>query len=105
LAYVKEHTGYHKIEDGNIEGNGTPGLNTALGENWSRALSDPQVGNIWLEARNIGNQFNGTPTRYNNESIAVGGMDFSDTAETSWIFGFSGLKDTNDFFDEFLGDR
>ena len=48
-----------KIEDGNFEGNGRPGLNTSLGENWSRALSDTAVGNIWLDARNIGNKYNG----------------------------------------------
>ena len=102
LEYVKEQTDYHKIEDGNFEGNGTPGFNTASDEDWSRVLADPKVGRLWLETRNIANQFNGTPTRYHNEAISAGGMDFSDTVETCWIFGFSELADVSEFFDEFL---
>ena len=102
LKYVMTNTDYHKIEDGNATGNGTPGFNTDSDVFWSKAVSDPKVGSWWLEARNIGNKYNGAANRYKNESIAAGGIDFSDTAETCWIFGFGDLLETGEFFDEFL---
>jgi hypothetical protein len=34
-----------------------------------------------------------------------GGLDFSDTSETTWIFGFNDLVDANDFFEEFAATK
>ena len=49
----------------------------------------------------IADAYNGADGRYLNESIQKGGLDFSDVAEMTWVFGFSDLVDANDFFREF----
>jgi hypothetical protein len=101
LAFVKTQTAYHKIEDGNAMGNGTPGFKTPSDQHWRRAVENTSTGHLWKEARIIGNRFNGVEERYLNKDIKAGGMDFSDTAETCWIFGFDGLNGVTDFFNEF----
>ena len=101
LAFVKRIGSYHKIPDGNATGNGTPGFNSGLSEHWLRVPSDGQSGAIWRTARLIGEEFNGREGRYDNPSVASGGIDFSDTAETCWIFGFEELIDVESFFDTF----
>lgn len=102
LAYVKEHAQYNKIADGNAEGNGTPGFNSPDGHLWDEVLGSAETGEIWRIARDLANKYNGAENRYLNESIAAGGMDFSDTAESCWVFGFEGLADADAFFAEFL---
>jgi hypothetical protein len=47
------------------------------------------------------NRYNAQDGRYDNTAIGAGGMDFSDVAETCWIFGFAGLLDAEAFFREF----
>ena len=103
LAYVQQHTEYHKIADGNYSGNGTPGLNTRSDALWDQVLQSENVGELWAIARSIGNEYNGKENRYLNESIAAGGLDFSDVSEACWIFGFVDLMDATEFFEEFLG--
>lgn len=102
LDYVKKHASYHRIPDGNSPDNGTPGFNSPASDQWARVLADPAVGPSWLLARDIANRYNGIEERYLNESIAAGGMDFSDTVETCWIFGCVELRDARAFFDAFL---
>ncbi len=101
LSYVKSNTDYHKIADGNTSGNGTPGLNTSSGSEWNRAISDAQVGAVWQEARAAASRWFGID--WDNGNIEGGGMDFSDTVEVMFIFGFEGnTGGAPGFFDQFL---
>lgn len=101
LAYTKENTGYHKIPDGNGKNNGTPGFKSYQMPDWRTYIKEPRLVSIWELAIAIANQYNGVEKRYNNPAIAEGGIDFSDVAEISWIFGFETLNDENAFFKEF----
>jgi hypothetical protein len=101
LASVKLASEYHKIPDGNAIGNGTPGFKSGSSDHWQRATDPPETGELWNEARRIGEKFNGQDGRYDNTAVASGGIDFSDTAETCWIFGFGDLFDVESFFDTF----
>jgi hypothetical protein len=105
LAFVKEAVSYRKIPDGNAVGNGTPGFRSKTAVNWQEYVSDIRLTEIWTTAIEIANKYNGAEGRYLNEAIRDGGLDFSDVAETVWIFGFSDLADANDFFEEFSGAR
>lgn len=101
LTYVRENTDYEKVPDGNTGGNGTPGLTILTGDQWGRATADPQVGAVWVEARAAAER--GFGIEWDNDRIKGGGMDFSDTVEVMWVFGFTddsyGVKE---FFDEFM---
>lgn len=101
LSYVKTNAAYHKIPDGNIIGNGSPGFYTPEVVNWRDYIKSPKLVHIWEMAIEIANQYNGKDGRHNNPAIADGGLDFSDVSETCWIFGFSDLKNAEQFFKEF----
>jgi hypothetical protein len=101
LAFVKESASYQKIPDGNALGNGSPGFRSKTAVNWQEYVSDVRLTEIWTTAVEIANKYNGADGRYLNEAIQDGGLDFSDVAETAWIFGFSDLVDANAFFEEF----
>ncbi len=101
LAYVKLRTDYHKIDDGNAVGNGTPGFRTPEFSNWEDYLSDPQVLAIWKLAVKTGKKYNGKEGRYNNEAVESGGLDFSDTSEICWMFSLEDIQDTKEFFERF----
>lgn len=101
LDFVKRNTDYHKISDGNATGNGTPGFKTDSSFEWARATADAKTGSFWIVARDIANKYNGESGRYVNEDIKAGGMDFSDTSESCWIFGFQDIYDVSQFFDRF----
>ena len=101
LNYVRNHTTYHKIPDGNAIGNGSPGFRSRTAVNWQNYINEPVLVDIWELALQIADDFNGRENRYNNQFIASGGMDFSDVSETCWIFGFDYLVDTKAFFEEF----
>jgi hypothetical protein len=101
LAYVKVHADYHKIPDGNVTGNGSPGFYNEEKINLQAYITDIQLLKIWQLAMEIANQFNGNEGRHNNPAIAKGGLDFSDVSETCWIFGFNHLKNAEQFFEEF----
>lgn len=105
LAFVKQAATYHKIPDGNGVGNGTPGFRSDQTIDWQKHVTDARLKSIWKKAIAIANTYNGADGRYLNESIKKGGLDFSDVAETAWIFGFSSLADANDFFQEFSTTR
>lgn len=101
LRFVKEHISYHKVPDGNTEGNGTPGFTTRDLQNWKSYLSDGHLLNVWQTAIDLGQKYNGADGRYLNERISEGGLDFSDTAEIMWMFGFEDIPDPEYFFKEF----
>lgn len=101
LAFVKEFTNYHKIPSGNALGNGSPGFRSEKAIDWQEHVNEAQLQEIWTTAIEIANRYNGVDGRYLNEAIRLGGLDFSDTAETTWIFGFNELADANAFFSEF----
>ncbi len=98
LAFVKKNISYHKIADGNAEGNGTPGFRSPDFTNWKMHLKSSHLIAVWQLAITLGNQYNGKNERYNNEAIAAGGLDFSDLSETCWILGLENIQDTAEFF-------
>jgi len=105
LDFVKSFASYQKIPDGNAPGNGSPGFRSKTAVNWQAHVSDGRLTEIWTMAVEIANQYNGADGRYLNKAIQDGGLDFSDVAETTWIFGFNDLADANDFFEEFTGTK
>jgi hypothetical protein len=104
LKYVQSITNYHKIADGNAVGNGTPGLKSVGKVNWERKLNDEQLTQVWNTAIRLGNQYNGKDGRYLNESVAEGGLDFSDLSEVCYILNFMNIKDADEFFTYFKVD-
>lgn len=102
LSFVREFADYRKIPDGNVAGNGTPGLRTEYTGLWDAVLAAPRVAEPWRLAKAGAMQFNGFEGRYDNAAIAAGGMDFSDVAETCWIFGYADIPDAEAFFSTFL---
>jgi len=98
LKFVKKHTDYHKIPDGNAVGNGTPGFRDPEYTNWKEKISNPKLVEIWQLATDISNKYNGKEGRYNNEAISAGGLDFSDLTEVCWIIEVQDIKDTEHFF-------
>lgn len=101
LDFVKKNSIYHKIPDGNVVGNGTPGFRSPNYKKWDKKIRDPHLKQVWQLAVQIGNQYNAKEGRYNNEAIAAGGLDFSDLSEVCWILGLEQIKDTKKFFKRF----
>jgi hypothetical protein len=101
LQFVKKNTDYQKIPDGNIVGNGTPGFRSPEYTHWKNKITNPKLIDIWQLAIDIANKYNGKESRYNNEAISVGGLDFSDLSEVCWILGLQDIKDTEQFFNLF----
>lgn len=100
LQYVKETVDYHKIPDGNAVGNGTPGFRSDEKITWEAYLKESNdLKKLWRLAISIGDRYNGREGRYLNESIAAGGLDFSDLSETCYIFNLEQLRDANAFFE------
>lgn len=98
LTYVQTTTDYHKIPDGNAVGNGSPGFKSEGKVTWEPLLNDEHLTEVWNTAIGLGNFYNGKDKRYLNESIAAGGLDFSDLSEVCYILGLNELKDTDAFF-------
>lgn len=98
LGFVKNHTDYYKIPDGNTVGNGTPGFRSADFTQWKDKMKNPKLIEIWQLAIDISNEYNGKDGRYFNEAIAAGGLDFSDLSEVCWILGVQDIKDAEEFF-------
>jgi hypothetical protein len=98
LSFVKSATTYHRIADGNAAGNGTPDFAVDDSSWWPRLLRDPKVGGIWTQAKNIADRHN-PKSAYVNPNVAKGGLDFSDTVEIAYIFGFEAMADHQAFLD------
>ncbi len=101
LAFVKNNTDYHKIPDGNAIDNGTPGFRSPEPVKWKSLVNDPVLINVWDLAIQLGLKYNGKEGRYNNEAVASGGLDFSDTAEVCWMLGLENIRDAKAFFEYF----
>ncbi len=99
LAYVREHADYHKIPDGNAPDNGTPDFRKDEVIDWKARIDNPELIEIWLTAIDAANRYNGKEGRYLNTSVAAGGLDFSDVAETCYILGMEDIRDAHEFFD------
>jgi len=98
LQFVKDNADYHKIPDGNVVGNGTPGFRSPDYTQWKRKIANPELIDIWQLAIDLSNVYNGKEGRYKNEAISAGGLDFSDLSEVCWILGLQDIKDTEHFF-------
>ena len=101
LAFGKEAASYHKIPDGNAIGNGMPGFRSDDAIDRQSHVTDAGLVDIWTMAIDIANTYNGVDGRYGNESIEKGGLDFSDVAESMWIFGFADIVDAKEFLASF----
>lgn len=99
LEFVKKHSDYIKIPDGNVVGNGSPGFRDAEYTNWNKNMTNPKVIEIWELAIEISNTYNGKEGRYNNQAILSGGLDFSDLSEVCWILNIQNIKDAAEFFE------
>lgn len=93
-------TRYHRIQDGNFPDNGSPAFNTFDGSHWQALLSDPEVGPIWREAKRLSDLHNPVAD-YVNPAVAAGGLDFSDTVEIAYIFGFDDMQGVSEFVERF----
>ena len=101
LDFIRRHTSYHKIPDGNAVGNGTPGFKTSDYDFNPKDLTNPKVRKVWKKAIELANTYNASDGRYNNEAVAAGGLDFSDLSEVCWILELEEIKDTEEFFERF----
>ena len=101
LEFVKNHTDYNKIPDGNTLGNGSPGFRTAGYTQWKQQITDPKLKSVWELAVKLSNKYNGKDGRYLNESVAEDGIDFSDLSEVCWMLHLEDIKDTEEFFNRF----
>ena len=72
--------------------------------NWESKLNDNHLTLVWNIAMRLGNQYNGKDGRYLNESVAEGGLDFSDLSEVCYILNLMTIKDTDEFFTYFKVD-
>ncbi len=110
LAFVQATADYIKIPDGNATGNGTPGFRTPDGSTWASLLSAKDVGAIWAQAKDMALRNNGSGRTeegiaiggYDNQAIGAGGLDFSDTSEMAYIFGYDSLADVDAFVETFV---
>ncbi len=100
IQLVVYNTTYHRVQDGNFPGNGSPAFNTEDGSHWDALLSDPDAGPIWREAKQLSDEHNPVAD-YVNPAVAAGGLDFSDTAEIAYIFGFADMAGTGEFVARF----
>ena len=100
MQTVVYNTRYHRIQDGNFPENGSPAYNTTDGSHWAALLNDPVVGPIWTEAKRLSDYHN-PKAAYVNPAVAAGGLDFSDTVEIAYIFGFDDMAGVGDFVERF----
>lgn len=96
MNMVVYNTNYHRVQDGNFGNNGSPAFNTDDGSHWEALLVDPDVGPIWREAKRLSDLHNPVAD-YVNPAVEAGGLDFSDTAEIAYIFGFNDMEGVREF--------
>jgi hypothetical protein len=100
MQTVVYNTRYHRIQDGNFPDNGSPAFNTDDASHWARLLADPVIGPVWAEAKRLSDLHNPVAA-YVNPAVAKGGLDFSDTVEIAYIFGFDDMTGVGDFVERF----
>ena len=101
LNYVKKHTTYLRIADGNKEANGTPGFNNASYSAKSLENKNLLSSKTWIQANKISTTYNGINGRYNNKAISGGGVDFSDLVEVTYILDIKNTPTVTAFFAKF----
>ena len=99
LTYVKEHSDYQKIPDGNAPNNRSPGYSTAEKVNWSDLIDHKELLAIWRLAIDLADTYNGSDGRYLNKAIKAGGMDFSDFCEVHHILNLQGADNCAEYFE------
>lgn len=104
MQTVVYNTRYHRIQDGNFPDNGSPAFNTKDGSHWAALLNDPVVGPVWTEAKRL-SDFHNPKAAYVNPAVAAGGLDFSDTVEIAYIFGFDDMAGVADFVERFASNE
>lgn len=97
---VVYNTTYHRIQDGNFPENGTPDFNTDDSAAWETLLVHPTLGPVWTEAKRLSDKHNPV-AEYVNPAVEKGGLDFSDTAEIAYIFGFEDMVGVDEFVERF----
>ncbi|WP_218017713.1 hypothetical protein [Formosa haliotis] len=104
LTWLKAHTQYKKIDDGNTDDNKTPDYRTkdvkwlalAKSENNPNAVAR----NIWTEADKVCDAWEG---EWTNKWIAAGGIDFSDCVENWFNFNLgSEANNIASFWEKFV---
>ena len=100
IQTVVYNTRYHRVQDGNFPDNGSPAYNTKDGSHWAALLASERIGPIWAEAKRLSDLHN-PKAAYVNPAVAAGGLDFSDTVEIAYIFGFDDQHGVGDFVDRF----
>lgn len=101
LAFVKAHTTYIKVPDGNAAENGTPGFNNTSYSVKKLEADNLPSSQVWKTANAISSQYNGVNGRYQNDSIHYGGTDFSDLVEVTWLLGITDVDTVDQFFTKF----
>lgn len=96
IQTVVYNTRYHRVQDGNFPDNGSPAFNTEEGHHWNALLASERVGPIWAEAKRLSDLHNPV-AEYVNPAVEAGGLDFSDTVEVAYIFGFDDMAGVGDF--------
>lgn len=100
MDVVVYNTRYHRVQDGNFPDNGSPAFNTRDGSFWVPLTNDRVIGALWTEARRLSNLHN-PRAAYVNPAVAAGGLDFSDSVEVAYIFGFGDMEGVGDFVRRF----
>ena len=101
LQFVKQNADYHKIPDGNVLDNGSPGFRSPDYKDWKTKIKNPRLQEVWQLAVDLGVQYNGQEGRYDNPAVTSGGLDFSDLSETCWILGLQDIRDMEQFFTDY----
>ena len=87
LNWLKEHTVYIKIDDGNTSDNNTPGFRSedTMWLELATSVNNPNktAQAIWILADEVCDAWEG---EWTNKWIAAGGVDFSDCVEDWYIF-------------------
>ena len=99
LEWLKAHTIYKKIDDGNTDDNETPGYRTKDNK-WldiAKSTNNPNKASrkIWTAADEICDAWEG---EWTNKWIAAGGIDFSDCVENWFIFNLAKQADDIESF-------
>jgi len=99
LSFLKKNSKYHKIPDGNVLHNGTPGYSTSDHVDWMSALEDEENLAIWKLATSLADTYNGYQGRYLNKAVKAGGLDFSDFCEVHQILNLDKIDSCMDYFE------
>jgi hypothetical protein len=98
LEYLKTNIDYISIPDGNIQGNGSPGFNSAKYEDIVESINHQKVKEIWVKSIKTAKVYNGQGNRYLNPTMKDNGLDFSDFSEICYILSLEELDNIDQYF-------